>query len=79
MRRQTALLRSKDGSTLLTDKEGILNIRQKHIFELLNRDSRVELETFNNVSQTPVRTELIDTPPNSRRITEPTQPTTTTL
>ena len=58
MRRKTAPLHSTDGSTLVMDKEGILNFWQEHFSKLLNCESRVELETIDNVLQTLVRTEL---------------------
>ena len=86
MRRKTAPLYSIDGSTLVTDMEDILNLWQEHFSELLNRESRVELETIDNVLQTLVRTELDDQPLLEDvqkairwRTTKPTQPITTTI
>ena len=62
MCRHTASLRPKDDSTLVKDKEGILNLWQEHFFELLNRNSRVEPDTIYRIPQTLIRTELDELP-----------------
>ena len=58
--RHTAPLRSKDGTTLIKDKEGILCRWKEHFNDLLNRDSHVEADSFDNVPSVPVREELDD-------------------
>ena len=58
--RYTASIRSKDGTTLIKDKEGILGRWKEHFNDLLNRDSHVEADSFHNVPSGPVREELDD-------------------
>ena len=58
--RHTAPLRSKDGTTLIKDKEGILCRWKEHFNDLLNRDSHVEADSFNNVPSVSLREELDD-------------------
>ena len=53
-----APLRSKDSATLIKDKEGILCRWKDHFNDLLNRDSHVEADSFDNVSSVTVREEL---------------------
>ena len=58
--RHTAPLRSKDGTTLIKDKECILCRWKEHFTDLLNRDSHVEPDSLDNVPAVPVREELDD-------------------
>ena len=58
--RHTAPLRSKDGTTLIKDKEGILSRWKEHFTDLLNRDSHVQPDSLDNVPAVPVREELDD-------------------
>ena len=58
--RHMAPLRSKEGTTLIKDKEGILCRWKEHFNDLLNRDSHVEADSFDNVPSVPVREELDD-------------------
>ena len=62
MRRHVAPVRSKDGSTLVKDEECILDRWQERFSQLLIRDSRVELETTDNVPQTLAGREFDDPP-----------------
>ena len=54
----TTLLISKDGTTLSKDKGGFLCRWQDHFTKLLNRDSHVEADSFENVPAVPVTEEL---------------------
>ena len=58
--RHTAPLRSKDGTTLIKDKEGILCRWKEHFSDLLNRDSHVQPDSLDNVPAVLVREELDD-------------------
>ena len=58
--RHTAPPKSKDGTTLIKDKEGIPCRWKEHFNDLLNRDSHVEADSFDNVPSVPVREELDD-------------------
>ena len=71
MQRHTAPLRSKDGTTLIKDKEGILCRWKEHFTDLLNRDSHVESDSIDNVPAVPIREELHTCQPSRIRRDSP--------